>query len=71
MDKAASFVYSVQNKDGGFPAFDKNKMGKNPLYKYAFKIAGIADSAEIFDPSSPDVTAHILEGLISSGRSNY
>ncbi|CAD8192801.1 unnamed protein product [Paramecium octaurelia] len=71
MDKGAEFVYSVQNIDGGFPAFDKDKMGKNPLYKYAFKIAGIADSAEIFDPSSPDVTAHILEGLISSGRSNY
>mgnify|MGYP001807988382 CR=1 FL=1 len=46
-------------------------MGKNPLYKYAFKIAGIADSAEIFDPSSPDVTANILERLISFGRNSY
>lgn len=42
-------------------------MGKNVLYEYAFRLAGISDSAEIFDPSSPDVTAHILEGMASSG----
>lgn len=36
--------------------------------KAAFKYSGIDDSAEIFDPSSPDVTAHILEGLASVGE---
>jgi len=45
-------------------------MGKNRLYDYAFKFAGIADSAEIFDPSSPDVTAHILEGLAKANKLN-
>lgn len=28
---------------------------------------GIANSAEIFDPSSPDLTAHILEGFAYTG----
>lgn len=58
----------IQNIDGGFPAFDKGKTGNNPLMKAAFKYSGIDDSAEIFDPSSPDVTAHILEGLASVGE---
>lgn len=33
----------------------------------AMDIAGISNSAEIFDPSSPDVTTHILEGFGALG----
>jgi squalene-hopene/tetraprenyl-beta-curcumene cyclase len=57
----------MQNPDGGFPAFDKNKMENNHLMKMAMDIAGISNSAEIFDPSSPDVTTHILEGFGAIG----
>jgi len=57
----------MQNPDGGFPAFDKNKMENNYVMKMAMDIAGISNSAEIFDPSSPDVTTHILEGFGALG----
>lgn len=29
---------------------------------------GISNSAEIFDPSSPDVTTHIMEGFAAIGE---
>jgi len=61
--KSSAWVRSMQNPDGGFPAFDKNKMENNYVMKMAMDIAGISNSAEIFDPSSPDVTTHILEGF--------
>jgi hypothetical protein len=57
----------MQNPDGGFPAFDKNKMGDSVLLQIPFYIAGITNSAEIFDPSSVDVTSHIIEGFGALG----
>lgn len=56
----------MQNKDGGFAAFDKDKQG-NFFYTQLFKISGIADSAEVFDPSCADLTGHILEGFGYAG----
>ena len=38
------------------------------FFKYAMSLAGISNSAEIFDPSSPDVTTHIMEGLAATGE---
>lgn len=32
-----------------------------------FKIAGITDSSEIFDPSCADLTAHVIEGFALNG----
>jgi squalene cyclase len=32
-------------------------------------LVGISNSAEIFDPSSPDVTTHIMEGYAANGVS--
>ncbi|KAL4496596.1 hypothetical protein ABPG72_015957 [Tetrahymena utriculariae] len=57
------WLFSMQNDDGGYPAFDKGKNEDNLLFKFAFNMAGIANSAEIFDPSCPDITGHIMEGL--------
>lgn len=37
------------------------------VVKLAMDLVGISNSAEIFDPSSPDVTTHILEGLAAAG----
>jgi hypothetical protein len=57
----------MQNPDGGYPAFDKNKMENQWVFKLAYDIAGISNSAEIFDPSSADVTTHIIEGFAAVG----
>lgn len=38
----------------------------NPYNLYMF-IYLLIDSGEIFDPSCPDITGHILEGLSKSG----
>jgi squalene cyclase len=43
-------------------------MENNFVVKTAMDLVGISNSAEIFDPSSPDVTTHILEGLASTGE---
>jgi squalene-hopene/tetraprenyl-beta-curcumene cyclase len=58
----------MQNSDGGFAAFDKDRQS-NIFYNLMFKIAGITDSAEIFDPSCADLTAHVIEGLALNGAS--
>lgn len=67
--KATDWLITMQNPDGGYPAFDTNKMENNYIFKIAMDMAGISNSAEIFDPSSPDVTTHILEGFAATGGS--
>jgi hypothetical protein len=42
-------------------------MGDSVLLQIPFYIAGITNSAEIFDPSSVDVTSHIIEGFGALG----
>ena len=68
IEHSKSWLKSMQNPDGGFPAFDTNKMENHAVYKFAMDLAGISNSAEIFDPSSPDVTTHIMEGLAATGE---
>lgn len=58
--RASDWMISMQNKDGGWGAFDKNNTG-GPLLKLMTK--GFLDSADIFDESSPDITGHTLEAL--------
>lgn len=67
--KSNEWLLSMQNIDGGFPAFDINKMENNYVVKMAMDLVGISNSAEIFDPSSPDVTTHILEAFAATGGS--
>lgn len=57
----------MQNTDGGYPAFDKGKTGGIGVLAWIAKITGISGSAEIFDPSCPDITGHVLEGLAKFG----
>lgn len=57
----------MQNPDGGYPAFHTNKMENQYVFKWAYEVSGIANSAEIFDPSSPDCSTHIMEGYAMTG----
>jgi squalene cyclase len=68
IEQSKRWLKSMQNPDGGFPAFDINKMENHAFFKFAMDFAGISNSAEIFDPSSPDVTTHIMEGLAATGE---
>jgi hypothetical protein len=45
-------------------------MENNYIMKMAMDAAGISNSAEIFDPSSPDVTTHIIEGFAATGENS-
>lgn len=58
------WMINMQNDDGGWAAFDKNNTG-NLILKLAAK--DFADSADLFDESSPDVTGHVLEALATQG----
>eukprot|EP01016_Furgasonia_blochmanni_P046533 TRINITY_DN6722_c0_g2_i6.p1 TRINITY_DN6722_c0_g2~~TRINITY_DN6722_c0_g2_i6.p1 ORF type:complete len:680 (+),score=203.09 TRINITY_DN6722_c0_g2_i6:64-2103(+) len=65
IEKANEWLVSMQNDDGGYGAFDRNK-GEFWVVKW---IAGsFSNSAEIFDQSSVDVTAHVLEGWGKTGH---
>ena len=59
----------MQNSNGGFAAFDKDREANNWFIKKAFDIAGIAGSAEIYDVGCADVTGHVFEGFGDSGES--
>jgi len=48
MSLSVQWLFSMQNSDGGFAAFNKDLTGSNLLFKYLFDIAGISNSAEIF-----------------------
>ena len=55
ISRAAEWVRGMQNKDGGWASFDKNN---NHGYVTALTFS---DFGEVLDPSSADVTAHVLE----------
>ena len=55
IDRAAGWVAGMQNRDGGWASFDKNN---NHGYVTAITFS---DFGEVLDPSSADVTAHVLE----------
>lgn len=64
LKKANDWLISMQNSDGGFGAFAKGNYESILIKLFAGKFQ---NSAEIFDASSVDVTAHILEGWAESG----
>ena len=55
IDRAVDWVTGMQNRDGGWASFDKNN---NHAYVTALTFS---DFGEVLDPSSADVTAHVLE----------
>ena len=55
LERAAAWVGGMQNKDGGWASFDKNN---NHGHVTALTFS---DFGEILDPSSADVTAHVIE----------
>ena len=64
VNRTYAWLKSNQNSDGGFPAFDKDKNDEQyPAIKWIFKFTRIDRSAEIFDPSCPDIVGHMLEGM--------
>lgn len=67
--KAIKWLFEMQNTDGGFGAFDKGHTGDGVVGWLVNLLAKqFADSAEIFDPSSVDVTGHVMECW---GRAGY
>jgi len=67
IDHANQLLFEIQNNDGGFAAFDRERQGYKPI---EFITAAFSDAAEIWDPSCSDVTGHVLEGFGESGL-NY
>lgn len=63
-DRAIKWLFSMQNDDGGWGAFDRNNNG-NFILEFATR--DFLDSADMFDESSADVTGHILEALSAYG----
>ena len=63
---ANDWLIEMQNSDGGFGAFAKENTDWSIVRLFA---GNFQNSAEIFDSSSVDVTAHILEGWAESGHS--
>ena len=55
IDRALGWVAGMQNRDGGWASFDKNN---NHGYVTALTFS---DFGEVLDPSSADVTAHVME----------
>ena len=55
ISRAAEWVQGMQNKDSGWASFDKDN---NHGYVTALTFS---DFGEVLDPSSADVTAHVLE----------
>jgi squalene-hopene/tetraprenyl-beta-curcumene cyclase len=69
IERAVRWLQRMQNDDGGWGAFAKNNEGNFLLRAFA---KPFEDSAALFDPSSADVTGHILEafGSLAGGRSD-
>jgi squalene-hopene/tetraprenyl-beta-curcumene cyclase len=60
IQRAMSWLASMQSSGGGWGAFDRNNDGNPILSLFA---APFSDSATVFDYSTVDVTGHILEAF--------
>ncbi len=60
--KGEAWMLAMQNSDGGWGAFDRNN-NRQFLCRIPF-----ADHNAMIDPSSPDITARVLESLAALGR---
>ncbi|HEX8524641.1 MAG TPA: squalene--hopene cyclase [Tepidisphaeraceae bacterium] len=64
MNRGLTFLWSMQNDDGGWAAFDRTK-DRPLLEKIPF-----ADHNAMQDPSCPDITGRVLEALGHCGFKN-
>jgi len=62
VDKAILWLLGMQNKNGGWAAFDKDNTSK------ILTLIPFADFGELLDPPSVDVTAHVVEALGLYGK---
>lgn len=60
--RGETWMLAMQNDDGGWGAFDRNN-NREFLCRIPF-----ADHNAMIDPSSPDITARVLEALAALGR---
>lgn len=68
ISSGVQWLLHMQNDDGGCGAFDKNRNGSGLIgWLIELLASQFAGSAEIFDPSSVDVTAHVLESFGAIG----
>ncbi|MFH1017190.1 MAG: squalene--hopene cyclase [Pseudomonadota bacterium] len=63
IDRAIEWIVGMQGSDGGWGAFDRDN-NRKILNQIPF-----ADLKSLLDPSSPDVTGHVLEALGAAGCS--
>lgn len=68
IERALQWLLSMQSGDGGWGAFAKDNVGNWFLTRAA---GPLADSADLFDESSPDLTGHILESLAAHGHTRF
>jgi squalene-hopene/tetraprenyl-beta-curcumene cyclase len=61
VQRAVAWLLGLQNRDGGWAAFDRN-IDREVLTRVPF-----ADHNAMLDPSCPDITARVLEGLAEYG----
>lgn len=64
ISRALGLLTTMQNADGGWGAFDHENNGNFILRNLT---SGLSDSANLFDPSTPDVTGHVLEAFGAAG----
>nr|BAL50000.1 squalene-tetrahymanol cyclase [Stygiella incarcerata] len=64
IERGMQFIMSSQNDDGGWPAFHPNRHWS---YMIDYFAGSLKDSAELYDVSSNDVSAHILEAMHATG----
>jgi squalene-hopene/tetraprenyl-beta-curcumene cyclase len=62
IDRGLRWLLAMQNDDGGWGAFDRNNNRQFLCY------VPFADHNAMIDPSTPDVTARVLEALGEFGR---
>jgi squalene-hopene/tetraprenyl-beta-curcumene cyclase len=55
--RGAEFIFTMQNNDGGWAAFDRTE--DRPILEYV----PFADHNAMQDPSCPDITGRVIEGL--------
>jgi squalene-hopene/tetraprenyl-beta-curcumene cyclase len=60
-ERALRWVLSMQSRNGGWAAFDKDNTSRLPA------LLPFADFGEMIDPPSADVTAHVIEMLGAFG----
>jgi len=61
IERAVNWIVAMQSSNGGWAAFDKDN-DKEILAAIPF-----SDFGEVLDPASADVTAHVLEVLVTLG----